>query len=378
MKLYTFFCSQEKSERPQSNQKQVKCKKAATKKAMPSIRHPTPQAIAKLEDYVRKHRLRLVDMFTRMDKDKDWLITCRDCQQVFKRLHVPISDEEISELISALDSNDDGHLDYRELLSGRLSYKVEKRKGTQRNLGLATPQVTVQSPELLSVPETSSGPERYSSDSDDDNTKQQKKEKMKIKQKQHLRTIKKSPEATQTFRMKEHVAPSTLSSTTGQRTDHYRQEELKHFQNLLLYCRACGVVLNQSLLERGEWQDVQCQAVSGIFFLLALLSPGDHSMQECIKNVKQQGPVLLSSHFADVPVEEDEITGKSIFTECFGGPYLELRGTDDIRFLIMSNITCLLTGPHKEQVVKLSTGTAHIKSKTDCWLTFEEYRKLTE
>jgi len=60
--------------------------------------------------------------------------------------------------------------------------------------------------------------------------------------------------------------------------------------------------------------------------VLALLSPGDHSVQECIENVKQPGPILLSSHFTDAPVEEDEITGKSTFTECFGGPYLELRG----------------------------------------------------
>jgi len=47
----------------------------------------------------------------------------------------------------------------------------------------------------------------------------------------------------------------------------------------------------------------------------------------------------------------------------------------------MNNITGLfglVLGPHKAQVVKLSTGTAHIKSKTDCWLTFEDYRKLTE
>ena len=35
-------------------------------------------------------------------------------------------------------------------------------------------------------------------------------------------------------------------------------------------------------------------------------------------------------------------------------------------------------GPHKGQTVKLTTGVAHIKSKTDCWLTFDQYRKLTQ
>jgi len=220
--------------------------------------------MAKLEDYVRKHRLRLVDMFTRMDKDKDWLISCKDCQQVLKNLHVPVSDEEISELMSALDSNDDGYLDYRELLSGTLLYKLEKRQRKKVTIaGDATPQddampqVIVQLPEFLSIPETSSGTERYSSDSDDEGTKQQKKDKMKSKQKQHLKTVKKSPETMQTLRMKQHTAPSTLSSTTGHRTDHYRKEELKQFQNLLVYCRTRGIVLNQSLLERGEWDDAK-------------------------------------------------------------------------------------------------------------------------
>jgi len=38
----------------------------------------------------------------------------------------------------------------------------------------------------------------------------------------------------------------------------------------------------------------------------------------------------------------------------------------------------ILIGPRKGQVVKLTTGMTHIKSKTDCWLTFDEYRKLTQ
>ena len=37
-----------------------------------------------------------------------------------------------------------------------------------------------------------------------------------------------------------------------------------------------------------------------------------------------------------------------------------------------------ILGPRKGHTVKLTTGMAHIKSKTDCWLTFEEYRELTQ
>ena len=37
-----------------------------------------------------------------------------------------------------------------------------------------------------------------------------------------------------------------------------------------------------------------------------------------------------------------------------------------------------IVGPREGQVVKLTTGVAHIKSKTDCWLSFDEYRRLTQ
>ena len=56
---------------------------------------------------------------------------------------------------------------------------------------------------------------------------------------------------------------------------------------------------------------------------LALLSPGD---RDCARKLKQPRTTLLSSHFADPPVEEEETTGNLGLVECFGGPYLELRG----------------------------------------------------
>ena len=58
----------------------------------------------------------------------------------------------------------------------------------------------------------------------------------------------------------------------------------------------------------------------------ALLSPGD---QDCARKLKQSRPTLLSSHFADPPVEEEEMRGNLGLVECFGGPYLQLRGVVD-------------------------------------------------
>lgn len=222
------------------------------KNPTPLIKLPTPQAINKIEEYIAKHRLRLVDMFTRMDKNKDWLISCSECRQIFRELQLPISDAEVDELIAALDRNNDGHLDYRELLKGRLAYKMGRQQRKQK-VGISSQMITVQSPQFLSVPDNSnnSNDKNDAATCDSEGIKQQKRKKMRIKQKQHLRETKASPEFTQSTRIKQHVAPSTLHEPAAQRVDHYRQEELKQFQNLLLYCRTRGIVLNQSLLERG-------------------------------------------------------------------------------------------------------------------------------
>ena len=227
--------------------------KGIVKKPMPLIR-PTPQVIHKIEEYIRTHRLRLVDMFTRMDKNKDWLISCSECLQLFKTLQVPITDDEVEELMVALDSNNDGYLDYRELLKGRLAYKLERqqmKRNFKKKRDKISPRMTVQSP--LSVPSSSSNTDDIMSASNSvtssgSDTRQQKKEKMN-KQNQHLRE---TPECTQSITMKQHIAPSTLHKSTALQVNHYRQEELKQFQNLLLYCRTHDIVLNQSILERGE------------------------------------------------------------------------------------------------------------------------------
>ena len=215
---------------------------------------PPPQVIHKIEEYIRHHRLRLVDVFTRTDKNKDWAISCSECQQLFKKLKIPFTDAEVEDFVAALDSNNDGNLDYRELLKGRLTYKMERQR-KKKVVVEATPRVIQQPHQLPSVQDNSSdsdkcGTERVAPPSSE--TTQLKKDKMKNKQKQQLRETKKSPDSTQSIRMKQHIAPSTLHESIAQKVDRYRQEELKQFQNLLVYCKTHNIILNQSLLERGE------------------------------------------------------------------------------------------------------------------------------
>lgn len=245
------------------NEEKSFTKDTNNKLMVPLIKHPTPQALGKIEEYIAKHRLRLVDMFTRMDKNKDWLISCSECQQMLKKLKVPVTDDEIDELVSALDKNNDGYLDYRELLKGRLAYKQGKKKHIDKKDGKLSPQMAIQSPQYLSIPDDNSYDSirmcgTDSTDSDSEYVKQPKRERMKSKQ-QHFRENKRSPESTQSTRMKQHIAASTLQEPTSHWVDRYRNEELKQFQNLILHCRNHGIVLNQSLLERGELARTQLE-----------------------------------------------------------------------------------------------------------------------
>ena len=70
---------------------------------------------------------------------------------------------------------------------------------------------------------------------------------------------------------------------------------------------------------------------------------------------------LLSRHFADPPCTESGKAEKRVVNHAgWGQPYRELRGRGKARH------------------VRLSTGKVKVQSRTDCWLTFSDYLKLTE
>ena len=77
--------------------------------------------------------------------------------------------------------------------------------------------------------------------------------------------------------------------------------------------------------------------------------------------LRQPGLDLLSSHFADSSDGDKEGAKKKILSyEGWGRPYKELRGRK------------------KPKYIKLSTGRVKAQPKTDSWLTFRDYLKLTE
>ena len=83
------------------------------------IKQPLPVALATINEYLAKKRLRFYDLFVQADRDKDWKITRDEFKDVMKRTGIPLKDAEIDQFVQALDENNDDVLDYKELVHGR-------------------------------------------------------------------------------------------------------------------------------------------------------------------------------------------------------------------------------------------------------------------
>ena len=92
----------------------------------------------------------------------------------------------------------------------------------------------------------------------------------------------------------------------------------------------------------------------------ALLLPPDRTRRECQAGLRQPGLDLLSGHFADPSSSEDTEQPRGHLRATHGGAYLELRGRGKSKF------------------TRLSTGPARVKAKTDCWMSYDEFQRLTE
>lgn len=113
-----------------------------------------------------------------------------------------------------------------------------------------------------------------------------------------------------------------------------------------------------SLVPKPAYEAVSIRT-SFVFLLPALLLPPDRPKAECEAHLRQAGLALLSIHFADPPEEDEEGAEQRNPREEFGGAYMELRGKRKARF------------------ARLSTGPAMVEARTDCWLTYDDFMKLT-
>ncbi|KAK2548853.1 EF-hand calcium-binding domain-containing protein 12 [Acropora cervicornis] len=98
-------------------------------RGVPTIHHPSPAALAIIQDYLDRKRLRLIDLFAQADKDKNWVVSRLEFRNIIRSRRIPLTEVDLEDLILALDRDNSDALDYRELAVGRQSY-LEQRPET--------------------------------------------------------------------------------------------------------------------------------------------------------------------------------------------------------------------------------------------------------
>ncbi|XP_041354600.1 leucine-rich repeat-containing protein 74B-like [Gigantopelta aegis] len=79
-------------------------------------------------EFIKQNNLRLMDMFTRLDKDKNFSISRLEFERGIKDAEIPLDGLQMDKLINRLDFNGDGEIDFGELLDGYHQYVQRRRK----------------------------------------------------------------------------------------------------------------------------------------------------------------------------------------------------------------------------------------------------------
>ena len=108
----------------------------AQMKLLPLLQQPIPVALSIIAEYCHQHKLRLLDLYTQMDKDKDWLITREEVRKIVKDNEIPLAEAQLEDMIIALDVDNNDQLDYRELAQGVEAYKIDERYARHFSLSL--------------------------------------------------------------------------------------------------------------------------------------------------------------------------------------------------------------------------------------------------
>merc|ERR1719229_296710 len=159
-----------------------------------------------------------------------------------------------------------------------------------------------------------------------------------------------------------HNAPSSLGGDTGSSVEKFRRVAFKNYMALMRLCQEEKVVLSEELLRR------------------VLLFPADRPPSTIRGKIRQPG--------ARCPVSKAQVLFDQ--REAARGARRAAREAQEAaerrarrrRAVNLSQVGAALptaeelAEEHEEERVHLSTGWATVKSKVDCWLTFEEYEQL--
>ena len=100
---------------------------AAHVEMLPFLNSPLPIALAMIADYLQENRLRLLDLFKKVDKNKDWKMTKDELKISLKQTRIPLTDMQLDELIFTVDVDNDDQISYKELARGIELYHRDRR-----------------------------------------------------------------------------------------------------------------------------------------------------------------------------------------------------------------------------------------------------------
>ncbi|XP_048455976.1 leucine-rich repeat-containing protein 74A [Rhincodon typus] len=82
-------------------------------------RKPQPDPMKVIQDYLDKHKLRLSDFFRNMDKAGNMSVPVSDFKKALQQFNIPLDLVQVEELLSKLDRDNTGLIDYRNLVDTR-------------------------------------------------------------------------------------------------------------------------------------------------------------------------------------------------------------------------------------------------------------------
>lgn len=95
-------------------------------RGVPTIHQPAPAALAMIQEYLDRKKLRLLDLFAQADKDKNWVVSRNEFRNIIKSARIPLTEADLEDLIMCLDKDNNDSLDYRELALGRQAFLEER------------------------------------------------------------------------------------------------------------------------------------------------------------------------------------------------------------------------------------------------------------
>eukprot|EP00057_Strongylocentrotus_purpuratus_P006457 XP_011660931.1 PREDICTED: EF-hand calcium-binding domain-containing protein 12 isoform X2 [Strongylocentrotus purpuratus] len=323
------------------------------------------------------------------------LLQLEEARRVAKALKakIPISETLLNEVIDSLDSDLNAEIDYREFVRGMDRYHLEERKrkilaDKERKSPVktrSTSEVRRVISDLAPVRESISSPvppadrleetrEVNTPDSlaslleipkhditerrelnPDDMIEKRKRERFmsdNLKMKRLPRAIQ-SPLKTGDKAVDLHSKVSTLGGDLGVEIHDYRAARLAEYHDICRLCEERDIPLTPKLLQR------------------ALLHPGDKRVSHLKKRIRQPGTHTMSNRFAEPPKppespDEFHDMEKVVVTKS-GEVLVDSRHVYPKKHNVWS----------KPEMQNLSSGKAFISRKIDCWMSFEEYDKLT-